>query len=174
MLLGTTYAWWSETIVVDENIIQMGNLDLTAEFRDPNEINGSWYDLQEYTTTGIFETTKTIEPGYSDVREVRLTNTGSIPLAYRLNTMVDDENELKDYIIFLVLNFEDDDYLWSGTLQNLTTEYVIMQPGEVHTFSVVYFVDPTLGDQDGSFGEKLSLPFEFSIEIEQVGKAIRQ
>jgi hypothetical protein len=170
MLLGTTYAWWSETIVVDENILQMGDLDLKVELADPAEdVNGvrTWYNLgDEYTTTGIFETTKTLEPGSTDTRVVRVTNDGSIPLAFNVFVDVDETNQLIPYVDFTVtgagLNY-------THTIYDISSGWIVLQPGEVIDFNVTYNVKTTLGDTDnGFFGEGLDLPFTVTFKAEQL------
>ncbi|MDF2699372.1 MAG: hypothetical protein K0Q49_928 [Haloplasmataceae bacterium] len=173
MLLGTTYAWWSETIVIDENIIQMGNLDLQVKFGDPKELATditAMYDLEEYTTTGFFETTKTIQPGSTDTRIITLKNVGSVPLAVRFNTFVDVTNPLNEHISFKFINYKGV-AVYDAPLSEMSTKFVVLQPSELTTFWITYTVDVELGDNNGSFGEGLKLPFVVTVQAEQVAKA---
>lgn len=175
MLLGTTYAWWSEEIVVDENIIQMGNLDMKVELADPEEWesnNEIWYELTEETTTGLFETSTShrIEPGSTDYRLVKVTNTGSIPLAFRWVVKAEVANGLYEFMNLEVV--PNDGAAESIVLNsyNGASEYIVLQPNEVATFRVTYTVSTDLGGEEGTYGEGLSFPFTVTFEAEQVGK----
>ena len=69
MLLGTTYAWFTDSVTSTGNIIKSGNLDLkvfwTDDVTDPN----SWRDAEDQTSGAIFDYDRW-EPGYTCVRYI--------------------------------------------------------------------------------------------------------
>ena len=87
MLLGTTYAWFTDSVTSSNNIIQTGNLDLEVWWTDDLE-SGSWKDAAEPGAGAIFNYDKW-EPGYTEVRYVKIVNAGSLAFRYMLNIIPD-------------------------------------------------------------------------------------
>ena len=75
MLLGTTYAWFTDTVTSGVNQIVAGNLDIELDY----------YDGTEYKTvegaTELFGDANW-EPGHAEVVYLRLTNKGTLALKY--------------------------------------------------------------------------------------------
>jgi len=104
MLLGTTYAWFTDSAVSGRNTIKSGNLDVVLEYK--TSVNGTWAPVTE--NTKLFKEGALYEPGYTEIVFLRVSNAGSLALKYNLNvnvygetksTNVDDEPfSLKDYL----------------------------------------------------------------------------
>ena len=78
MLIGTTFAWFTDSVVSGNNVIKSGNLDVAVEFW-----NGTaWADVQD--AENIFDPNAYWEPGYTDVVYLKVANKGSMALKYRL------------------------------------------------------------------------------------------
>ena len=106
MLLGTTYAWFTDSVTSANNVIQSGNLDVELEYW-----NGSaWVDVagkSDVLTNTLWE------PGTTEVAYLRVANAGSLALKYQLGVNIVSEtvgknvdgNDLKlsDYIEFGVV-----------------------------------------------------------------------
>ena len=76
MLLGTTYAWFTDSVTSGSNVIKSGNLDIAVEYTLDGE---TWNDLQG--ATDLFQ--KGLwEPGHTEVVALRITNKGSLALKY--------------------------------------------------------------------------------------------
>lgn len=102
LFVGSTFAWFTDSVVSGENKIVAGNLDIELEYYDEND---------EWTTvdgaTNLFDETLW-EPGHTDVVYLRLKNVGSLALKYKLSLSVasetpginvyGDEFLLSDYI----------------------------------------------------------------------------
>ena len=85
MLLGTTFAWFTDEASTGRNIIQAGNLDLVVEHMGANYANFSY--LEEIDAdTKLFDGIR-FEPGATKVEYIRVKNNGS--LALKLNAMLD-------------------------------------------------------------------------------------
>lgn len=167
MLLGTTYAWWHQTISVDDNIIEMGNLSLRVQYYDPIEdsVDGStvihtYHDLNNVEPSAIFDD-HNMQPGSTNTKYLVLTNDGSIALKYKLGISVDMTNPLRQYITFTTNDSG------SGNLENYLHVWRTLQPGAQEVIKIQYNISETLGDTDGTFGENLSFPWTMTFDVEQ-------
>ncbi len=116
MLIGSTFAWFTDSVTSGNNIIKSGNLDIELEYW-----NGTtWADVKDATD---ILTNKLWEPGVTEVAYLRVANAGSLALKYQLGINILNEiagknqaNEtfkLSDYIMFGVVenvNGETDAY----------------------------------------------------------------
>ena len=79
MLVGTTFAWFTDTASTGVNKIQAGNLDVELEYSK---------DFKEWkkadNTTKVFEDNTLWEPGHTDVVYLRVKNAGTLALKYTL------------------------------------------------------------------------------------------
>ena len=72
LFTGTTLAWFTDSAVSSGNIIKAGNLDVKMYWTD--ELNGSntiWNDVEGDTNTAMFNH-NLWEPGYTDVRYIKI------------------------------------------------------------------------------------------------------
>ena len=61
MLIGTTYAWFTDNVTSAGNIITSGNLDLEMYWTD-DPATGTWHDVEDPAYNKIFDYDKW-EPG---------------------------------------------------------------------------------------------------------------
>ena len=80
MLFGTTFAWFTDVVTSNDNIIQTGSLDIGMEW-SKNNIN--WHSTEGVNAKPIFENNKW-EPGHTEVRYVKVTNFGSLAFKYQM------------------------------------------------------------------------------------------
>ena len=85
MLVGTTFAWFTDSVTSANNIIQSGTLDVTMEWADgtgavPAVDSADWKDASKEP---IFNN-KLWEPGYTEVRHVKIQNEGTLALKYEI------------------------------------------------------------------------------------------
>ena len=79
MLVGTTFAWFTDTASTAVNKIQSGNLDVQLEYsKDFTE----WKKVSD--TTKVFEDSTLWEPGRTEVVYLRVKNAGTLALKYTL------------------------------------------------------------------------------------------
>ena len=79
MLIGTTFAWFTDTASTGVNKIQAGNLDVELEYsKDFTE----WKKVND--TTKVFEDSTLWEPGRTEVVYLRVKNAGTLALKYTL------------------------------------------------------------------------------------------
>lgn len=79
MLAGTTLAWFTDTVTTGSNVIKTGTLDAALSYK--TDASGQWVDA---ASGAIFEG-ETWEPGFTQVRYIRLSNEGSLPFRFKLS-----------------------------------------------------------------------------------------
>lgn len=84
MLGGSSLAWYSDVVSVEQNKIETGVLDAEMEWKDAT-INGGQTTYKDATAGPIFNSTDKWEPGYVDAKCIEIENTGSLEFKYRLN-----------------------------------------------------------------------------------------
>ena len=88
MLIGTTFAWFTDTASTGVNKIVSGNLDIEVEYRTSSE--GDWKTLDN--ATDLFGAEGTLfEPGHTRVVELKITNAGNLALKYKIGMNVVSE-----------------------------------------------------------------------------------
>ena len=88
MLIGTTFAWFTDTASTGVNKIQAGNLDIEVEYRTSSE--GDWKTLDN--ATDLFGAEGTLfEPGHTRVVELKIKNAGNLALKYKIGMNVVSE-----------------------------------------------------------------------------------
>lgn len=121
-MIGSTYAWFNDTVVSERNVIHTGSLDVDLEFSHDGE---TWHTLQD--TTRLFDESSQFKPGTSQMVFLRIENEGNLHLKYQL-TM----NILKEIGSTNMLgeNFKMSDYMMVGVLDKQELQTLISQYGE--------------------------------------------
>ena len=90
MLLGTTFAWFTDSAASGSNVITAGNLDRLVEYTLAGE---SWNELDG--ATDLFQ--KSLwEPGHTELVAFRIKNTGTLALQYTANMNITRETKGKN------------------------------------------------------------------------------
>ena len=110
MLIGTTFAWFTDSVTSSNNIIKSGNLDIELYYQLEGE-NG-WTQVTE--TTNVFAVDALWEPGHTEVVKLKVVNEGSLALKYNLGVNVYSETgsvnvngdafNVSDFIMFAVID----------------------------------------------------------------------
>ena len=87
MLIGTTYAWFTESVSSVNNIITGGNLDVELEWW--NATDKEWQPVTK--DTNVFMEDTYWEPGHTEVVYLKVSNKGDLSLKYQLGVNVADE-----------------------------------------------------------------------------------
>lgn len=80
MLLGTTFAWFTDSVTSANNVIQTGTLDIGLSYSNDNS---NWTEIDE-DTDAVFNY-KYWEPGYTDMKYVKISNNGTLAFKFQLN-----------------------------------------------------------------------------------------
>ncbi|MBS6457151.1 MAG: SipW-dependent-type signal peptide-containing protein [Firmicutes bacterium] len=133
MLVGATFAWFTDTASTEVNKIQAGNLDLEVQYR--TTANGEWNTLDN--ATDLFGAEGTLfEPGHTRVVELKITNAGTLALKYKIGMNVVSETagtnkdskpyKLSDYLKVAATGIQQ--YPAEGGIAQ-GMEWAIFQPG---------------------------------------------
>ena len=108
MLIGSTFAWFTDSVTSGRNTIMAGNLDVTLKYWD----GSAYVDVTD--TTKLFNDAALWEPGHTEVAYLEVGNAGSLALKYQLGVNVyeeitgvtEDGREIKlsDHLVFSVVD----------------------------------------------------------------------
>ena len=168
MLVGTTFAWFTDTASTGVNKIQAGNLDVKLSYLTKENV---WQEVTE--TTKLFDDEALWEPGHTEVAYLMVENVGNLALKYQLSVNVANEvtstsvlgNTLKlsDYIKMGVVNGQStafaDREAARGAVQNAgniatyTKNGDIVAGGDAQYVAMVVYMPETVGNEANYVGE---------------------
>ena len=97
MLLGTTWAWFTDSVTSANNIIKSGTLDVEMEWKDATA-TGAQQTYKNASEGAIFNYDKW-EPGYVEAKNIKISNVGTLALQYNLHIAANGEvSKLADVI----------------------------------------------------------------------------
>lgn len=97
LLVGSTFAWFTDSVVSGGNIIKSGTLEVSMmwAYGKENPETTTWKNAED---GAIFNYDKW-EPGYTEARHIAVKNEGTLALKYQLTIVPEDEvSELADVI----------------------------------------------------------------------------
>ena len=111
MLIGTTFAWFTDSVSSGTNKIVAGNLDVELEYLDNGKWNPVTEDTQLFSAVESNGTANLWEPNHTEVAYLRIRNAGTLALNYTLNVTPINEVggisakdgkpfKLSDYLVF--------------------------------------------------------------------------
>ena len=176
MLVGTTFAWFTDNVTSKNNIIKSGTLDVTMEWADgtkavPADDSADWKDA----SAGAIFDYDLWEPGYTEVRHIKIANEGTLALKYQLNIVANgDVSKLADVIDVYYLDPADmvderADLVAEkriGTLTEVlsaisTTASGNLLAGENHTITLALKMQESAGNEY----QNLSIGSDFSVQL---------
>lgn len=92
MLIGTTFAWFTDSVASANNIIKAGNLDVELYYQVEGQ--SDWKKVTE--TTNVFMENSLWEPGHTEVVKLKVVNEGALALKYQLGVNIASETGSKD------------------------------------------------------------------------------
>jgi len=116
MLVGTTFAWFTDSVSTVNNKIVAGNLDVELYWSTTAEEN-SWEKVDG--NTNVF-TGQLWEPGHTEVVYLKVVNEGTLALKYNLGINI--FNEVAGTNVY-DQSFKLSDYIRFGVKDNVTTKY---------------------------------------------------
>ena len=87
MLVGSTFAWFTDSVTSANNIIQSGNLDVELYY----QVEGQTDWTKVTPSTNVFKAGALWEPGYTEVVKLKVVNEGSLALKYQLGVNIVNE-----------------------------------------------------------------------------------
>ena len=161
MLIGSTYAWFTDSVTSGNNKIVSGNLDVEL-FWSTDAAN--WTEVNE--DTNVFKENTLWEPGHTEVVYLKVRNAGTLALKYNLGINVssetlginvdDDPFKLSDYILY---NIYDGVKNYANSAEargteigtKLNTPYSqasqLLKTGDETVVTMVVFMPTTVGNE---------------------------
>ena len=140
MLIGATFAWFTDTASTEVNKIQAGNLDLEVQYR--TTANGEWKTLDN--ATDLFGAEGTLfEPGHTRVVELKIKNAGNLALKYKIGMNVVSETagtnkDSKPYKLSEYLKVATTPIQSGPTGDSLTDQVAAIMEGQIFQRDVSY------------------------------------
>lgn len=183
LLVGTTFAWFTDSVNNSGNIIKSGSLDVTMEWANGTESleTDSWKDASQ----GAIFNNELWEPGYSEVRHIKISNIGTLSLKYQINIIPngwvdgvvkweDDEDGLADVIdVYYIkggMQIEKYSDLPADARVGTLAELLVSQPiatghltveegGDVDVATIALVMNPNAGNQyqNQKIGEEFAI-----------------
>ncbi len=160
MLIGSTFAWFTDTASTGTNKITAGNLDVKLYYN--TDCGKTWNDAEK--ATDIFTTDKW-EPGYTQVVYFKVENAGSLALDYKVATNIVKETKgvnqagaefaLSDHLMFgfvdVTTAFADrnaarDAIKTANKFSNVGTAETRLASGASQTFAIVVWMPENTGN----------------------------
>ena len=110
MLAGTSYAWFTDSVTSNNNVIKAGTLDVELYYQRQGENN--WNKVT--SNTNMFSESSSWEPGHTEVIKLKIVNVGDLALKYRLGVNVVTEVGSKNVN---GLDFKLSDYIKYGIVE---------------------------------------------------------
>ena len=140
MLIGATFAWFTDTASTEVNKIQAGNLDLEVQYR--TTANGEWKTLDN--ATDLFGAEDTLfEPGHTRVVELKIKNAGNLALKYKIGMNIISETagtnkDSKPYKLSEYLKVATTPIQSGPTGDSLTDQVAAIMEGQIFQRDVSY------------------------------------
>lgn len=188
MLIGTTLAWFTDSVSSGSNIITSGNLDIDVQYSLDGE---NWKDLAGATdlfSKGLWE------PGHTEVVALKVINKGSLALKYNAAMSIfsetpgvnqaGEEFKLSEYLkvssmtmdggaigdVLASYAFENEDSIWSGVTpvgfgsMALGQEGIILEKGQTSYTILKVDMPETVGNEANHNGTDVP-NIEFGINV---------
>ncbi len=137
MLIGTTFAWFTDSVTSGNNVIKSGNLDVNLYYWD-NSMTDKWVSIVDQPDVKLFKNVEgediLWEPGATGFGQFEVANEGSLALKYQLKlefynaTATADGKTLADVLsVYAVARngkTGEDDKMEDSALEELRTEYM--------------------------------------------------
>ena len=169
MLVGTTFAWFTDSVTSGKNRIVAGNLDIELKY-SKNFTN--WETVEG--ATALVDPEALWEPGRTEVVYLKMSNEGTLTLKYNFamtvaNTIIgksvaDNEIELSKYLKYDIVPvtgaYDGRDAARAAvesTAKELTayTDADVMAPGASKTMALVVYMPESVGNEANYRGEAI-------------------
>ena len=164
MLLGTTFAWFTDTVTSEGNVIKTGNLKVGFLWADGAEDVTATTNWKDATQVKIFDYTNW-EPGYAVARHLKVSNNigGTLALKYQMRIVANFTlTSLAEVIDVYSCDANGRTHL--GNLKNVIGEQIFtgsLEVGEESVHTIVLEMNKEAGNEY----QGIDLGGQFSVEL---------
>ena len=184
MLIGMTFAWFTDTASTGVNKIQAGNLKMKVEY---SKDMTSWTEVAG--DKAVFDENALWEPGRTEVVYFRVSNIGNLAFRYNFDTAVSsyspginadgDEIDLRDYLMLgstdtasvfssreAAINAVNGNAKLVGSNNTSIKKEKVMDPGETSgVFALVLYMPTTVGNEANNVDKSRTPEIELGITV---------
>ena len=171
MLVGTTYAWFTDEVTSNNNVIKSGTLDVAMEWANGKEApaDAAWTNA----SAGAIFNNDLWEPGYTEARHIKISNVGTLALNWNLAIVPNGEvSALADVIDVYCTNYgakqiNDRDVTgleYKGTLAEWISTGVAsgsLEAGKEYSMTIVL----KMREEAGNEYQNLAIGSDFAIKL---------
>ncbi len=171
MLVGTTFAWFTDSVTTGVNVIQSGNLDIELEY-SKTMADDDWDDAKD--ATDLLNPAARWEPGHTEVVYLRITNAGDLALKYQFlmkiessvigKSVLGNDIDLADYLKYDIVDvtaaFENRAAARAAVVdgKNLIGESVsgeMLPKAAPRTLALIVYMPETVGNEANYRGDAI-------------------
>ena len=150
MLVGTTFAWFTDTASTGVNKIVAGNLDVALEMKDGD----SWVSAEGKTLTFKTKDNRAAdqilwEPGCTyELPELRVVNKGNLALKYMIKiTGIKGDAKLNEVIKWTITDSATNADIVTAATDTTPAEYKLLNANDAHTLTIMGEMDKNAGNE---------------------------
>lgn len=161
LLVGVTFAWFTDTITNSGNIITAGNIAVEWKYREAQS-DSQYADVTE--DTALFSDSDLWQPGYSKSFEFKVGNIGSLPFDWKLSIENVEPYGGQNLAGHITVTADYTFDLASGTV--IKSGSNLAAGGTTDPFTVTITID---GDSTGDTYQNTGVSFDLVLTANQVG-----
>ena len=149
MLVGTTFAWFTDTASTGVNKIQAGNLDVALEMKDgDNWVSAEGKTLQ-FKTADSRTDNILWEPGCTyELPQLRVVNKGNLALKYMIKiTGIQGDAKLNEVIDWTIADSATDTDIVAAATGTSPAEYKLLKANDAHILTIKGEMDKNAGNE---------------------------
>ena len=149
MLVGTTFAWFTDTASTGVNKIQAGNLDVALEMKDgDNWVSAEGKTLQ-FKTADSRTDNILWEPGCTyELPQLRVVNKGNLALKYMIKiTGIKGDAKLNEVIKWTITDSATNADIVTAATDTTPAEYKLLNANDAHTLTIMGEMDKNAGNE---------------------------
>lgn len=173
LLVGSTFAWFSDSITNSGNTITAGNLTAQWSYRTLNDDTAAYEPVSE--ELALFSADTVWQPGEPHGYDFKVENTGSVDFEWELtielaDTAGESQNNLTDVLVVYVdgveseVGFTDGAVVINGTLVATDDETTAETDESSCEFSLAFAIHESAGNDY----QNLSVSFSLTLSARQV------
>ena len=150
MLVGTTFAWFTDTASTGVNKIVAGNLDVALEMKDGD----SWVSAEGKTLTFKTKDNRAAdqilwEPGCTyELPELRVVNKGNLALKYMIKiTGIKGDAKLNEVIKWTITDSATNADIVTAATDTTPAEYKLLNANDAHILTIMGEMDKNAGNE---------------------------
>ena len=149
MLVGTTFAWFTDTASTGVNKIVAGNLDVALEMKDGDRWVSAEGKTLQFKTADSRTDNILWEPGCTyELPQLRVVNKGNLALKYMIKiTGIKGDAKLNEVIKWTITDSATNADIVTAATDTTPAEYKLLNANDAHTLTIMGEMDKNAGNE---------------------------